>query len=342
MIQPSNGKGTWMQHARAINNSSRNMGTYVLGGRGTGKSYDLALVFAWSDYLAHRPQAIFDPLGTTSRYFLYKLVRILSYLPKAEHAKVWERVVYCDMSGRCGFTCGFPVYYRQDQETLQEMSERLLTVIELSSPGLVANVPLTWPAARRLGLHAGTILAALGFQPTELEDLLFNTLEWADRFEEALRRFPEDAEPAVSYFRNQYLPLSQSEKSRLRSPLLDHVFRLTSDRHLRAIFCAASDAGIKWSEVAEKGQTVLLDFSRIGNPATKRFAMLWTFLSLYEFIKRRERNSPPFGVIIDEFASLTQKVAAGTNPLATLLDEFIQQYMRHANIFLTITHQTIQ
>src|SRR5918996_1516143 len=138
MIQSSNGKGTWLQHARAIKNSPRNMGTYVLGGRGTGKSWLLSLVFAWSDFLAHRPQVIFDPLGTTSRYFLYKLVRILSYLPKAEHAKVWERVAYCDMSGRSGFVTPFPLYYRRDTETLQEIAERILTVIELSSPGLVA------------------------------------------------------------------------------------------------------------------------------------------------------------------------------------------------------------
>src|SRR5918996_2431247 len=120
MIQSSNGKGTFLQHGWAIKNSSRNMGTYVLGGRGTGKSWLLALVIALQDFLAHRPQVIFDPLGTTSRYFLYKLVRILSYLPKAEHAKVWERILYCDMSGKGGFATPFPAYFRQDQETLQE------------------------------------------------------------------------------------------------------------------------------------------------------------------------------------------------------------------------------
>src|SRR5918996_1393323 len=134
MIQPSNGKGTWRQHTRAINNSSRNMGLYVLGGRGTGKSWLLALAIALQDFLAHRPQVLFLPLASTGQYFLYKLVRILSYLPKAEHAKVWERIIYCDMSGQSGFVSPFPLYYRRDTETLQEIAERILTVIELSSP----------------------------------------------------------------------------------------------------------------------------------------------------------------------------------------------------------------
>jgi hypothetical protein len=90
------------------------------------------------------------------------------------------------------------------------------------------------------------------------------------------------------------------------------------------------------------GQTVILDFSRITNPATKQFATLWPFQSLDEFIKQCDRNSPPFGIIIDEFAALAPKVTNGTNPLAVLLDEFINQYMLNSNIWLTIAHQTIQ
>jgi hypothetical protein len=57
---------------------------------------------------------------------------------------------------------------------------------------------------------------------------------------------------------------------------------------------------------------------------TKRFAMLWIFLSLFEeFLKQRGRSTTPFVVTIDEFAALTQQVTAGVNPLAILLDEFI-------------------
>jgi hypothetical protein len=342
MIQPSNGKGTWRQHTRAINNSSRNMGLYVLGGRGTGKSWLLALAIALQDFLAHRPQVLFLPLASTGQYFLYKLVRILSYLPTSEREKVWERIIFCDVSGQLGFASPFPVYSRLGNETLQQIAERLLTVVQTSSPGLVTNAPVSWPSMHQLGVQAGTLLASLGLQVTELRDLLFNTLEWeqSGKFQEALRRYPEDASPAVSYFRDYYLPLSRSDKLRLVSPLLDHVFMLTSDKYLRAVF-AARTPGINWSDIQAKGQTVILDFSRIIASETKRFALLWTFSNLFEFIKSRDRNSPPFGVIVDEFAALAAKVTNGTNPLATLLDEFIQQYMRNSNIWLTVAHQSI-
>jgi hypothetical protein len=212
----------------------------------------------------------------------------------------------------------------------------------LSSPGLVSNAPVSWPSMHRLGVHSGTILASLGLQATQLEDLLFNTTSWEKTgvFDAAIARDP-DAAPAVSYFRTTYLPMSRTDKSRLVSSLFDHVFKLTSDRHLRAVF-AAQAPGINWQDVAATGQTVILNFKHITAPETKRFALLWTFMHLYEFIKQRARSDRPFGVIIDECAAFATKVETGTNPLAVLLDEFMQQYMRNSNIWLTIAHQTIQ
>jgi hypothetical protein len=38
---------------------------------------------------------------------------------------------------------------------------------------------------------------------------------------------------------------------------------------------------------------------------------------------------------------MAAKVTAGTNPLAAMLDEFIQQYLRGQNIWLTVAHQSI-
>jgi hypothetical protein len=142
MIQQSNGKGTFFQHARAIKNSARNMGVYVLGGRGTGKSRLLALVIALQDIFAHRPQVILDPLGTTGTYFLDKLVRICTYLPKSERAKVWERIIYIDMGSK-DFAVGFPLYYGLGKgQSLREIAERYLTVIRLSNPALInARLP---------------------------------------------------------------------------------------------------------------------------------------------------------------------------------------------------------
>jgi hypothetical protein len=94
-------------------------------------------------------------------------------------------------------------------------------------------------------------------------------------------------------------------------------------------------------ESRRKGTDSDLDFRNVLNDETKRFAMLWIFLTLYEFLKQRGRSDVPFVVTIDEFAALTQQVTAGVNPLAVLLYEFINQYMRNNNIWLTVAQQAI-
>jgi hypothetical protein len=136
----------------------------------------------------------------------------------------------------------------------------------------------------------------------------------------------------VSYFREQYLPLSRSEKNRLTSAFLDHVFSLSYDPKLRLLF-GTSTPGLDWEEV-ERGQMVILDFKNVSDPETRRFAMLWIFQNLYEHIKRRGRWNYPLAVCIDEFADLAQQVTDGVNPLAVLFSEFIQRYMRNNQIFL--------
>jgi hypothetical protein len=73
----------------------------------------------------------------------------------------------------------------------------------------------------------------------------------------------------------------------------------------------------------------------------RRFKLLWTFTSLYEHIKRRGRREHPLAITIDEFSAMAFKVTEGTNPLAELLDECIQQYLRGQNIWLTVAHQSI-
>jgi hypothetical protein len=104
----------------------------------------------------------------------------------------------------------------------------------------------------------------------------------------------------------------------------------------------ASKPGINWDDVAKKGQTVLLDFRREQNEEMRRFKMLWAFSYLYEWIKIRGRQDEnPFGVIIDEFAHMTQQVISGTNPLAHELDEFINVYMRQHTIWFTAAHQEL-
>jgi hypothetical protein len=104
----------------------------------------------------------------------------------------------------------------------------------------------------------------------------------------------------------------------------------------------ATEPGIKWQDVARKGQTVLLDFRGEQDEEMRRFKLLWVFDYLYSWIKTRGRQDEnPFGVIIDELAHMTQNVISGTNPLAQELDEFINVYMRQHTIWFTAAHQEL-
>jgi hypothetical protein len=325
---------------RSLSRSSRSMGIYVLAGRGTGKSRLLGRQIAMQDFLAGFPQVIFDPIGATIDNFLDKVTRFLQHIPAAERDMFWDRITYVDMSGKDGVVVPFPLYYKLGSErSLLEIAERYLQVIIKSNPDLFHAQVLGWPPLHRIGVYSGIVLAALGCQITEAEDLLRHPEQWLSRFAEAEDRHPEVA-PAVAFFRNEYIPMREADRHRLTTPFLDKIFTFSLDETLRAMF-GAKEPGIKWDDVGRTGQTVLLDFRREQDEEMRRFKLLWVFNYLYSWIKTRGRSEQPFGVIIDEFAHMTQKVVTGTNPLAQELDEFINVYMRQHTIWFTAAHQEL-
>jgi hypothetical protein len=319
------------------------MGIYLLAGRGTGKSRLLGRKIALEDFFAGFPQVIFDPVGATIDNFLDSVTGFLQYIPADERSLFWDRITYVDMSGKSGSIVPWPLYYKLGTErSLLEIAERYLQTIIKSNPDLFHAQVLGWPPLHRIGDYSGIVLAALGYQITEAEDLLDNPEAWeADgRFAQAEQVSPE-AKRGGSYFRNKYIPMREADRARLTTPFLDKIFTFSLDDTFRAMF-GATTPGIKWDDVVQKKQTVLLDFRREQDEEIRRFKMLWAFSYLYEWIKTRGRQDDnPFGVIIDEFAHMTCKVAGGTNPLAQDLDEFINVYMRQHTIWFTAAHQEL-
>jgi hypothetical protein len=319
------------------------MGIYVLAGRGTGKSRLLGRKIAMQDLFAGFPQVIFDPIGATIDNFLDKVMWFLHDFPAVDPAPIWERIIYCDMSGKDGVVVPFPLYYRLGTErSLLEIAERYLQTIIKSNPDLFHAQVLGWPPLHRIGDYSGIVLSALGYQITEAEDLLDHPEAWeaSGLFAKAEQVSPE-AKRAVSYFRNKYIPMREADRSRLTTPFLDKIFTFSLDDTFRAMF-GAKEPGIKWDEVVRRKQTVLLDFRHEQDEEMRRFKMLWAFDYLYSWIKTRGRqDDQPFGLIIDEFAHMTQKIAGGTNPLAQDLDTFINVYMRQHTIWFTAAHQEL-
>jgi hypothetical protein len=164
------------------------MGIYLLAGRGTGKSRMLGRKIAMQDFHAGFPQVIFDPIGATIDNFLDKVTWFLHDHPQLRPDPVWERIVYVDMSGNVGAITPFPLYYRLGTErSLLEIAERYLQTIIKSNPDLFHAQVLGWPPLRRIGVYTAMVLAALGYQITEAENLLRHPEQWESHFNQAPR-----------------------------------------------------------------------------------------------------------------------------------------------------------
>jgi hypothetical protein len=326
---------------RSLSRSSRSMGIYVLAGRGTGKSRMLGRKIAMQDFLAGIPQVIFDPVGGTIDNFLDKMTWFLQTIPAADRSLFWDRIIYVDMSGKDGSIVPFPLYYRLGTErSLLEIAERYLQTIIKSNPDLFHAQVLGWPPLHRIGVYCGMALAASGFQITEAQRLLAQPEQFLPRLIHAQTRHPELAE-VITFFRDEYIPMREGDRARLTTPFRDKIFTFPLDETLQAMF-GATEPGIQWKDAARNGHTVLLDFRDEQNEEMRRFKMLWVFSYLYEWIKVRGRqDATPFGVIIDEFAHMTQQVVSGKNPLAQELDTFINVYMRANTIWFSCAHQEL-
>jgi hypothetical protein len=321
--------------------SARYNGSYILGAKGSGKS-TLAADIAFHDLLSEIPQIVIDPLGVgTIDGFLWRVWRFLKFVPRSLHSRYWERIKYVNVASASRIV-PFPLIYKTGSErSLLEIAERYLNTILLTSPWLMHAQVQGWPPLHYIGSQTAIVLAALDYPLTLALDLLRHPEDWrrAGRFAEAVKRYPESA-PAVSFFTEEYIPAGQANRRRLLNPYFDKLFVFNLDPNLRAMF-GALKPGIDFAAVERNGQTVLIDFRSETDPQLKRFKLLWIFSSIFEYSKLRGRREHPLGLIIDEMASLCQHVPAGENPLADLLDEFINVYMRNHHIYFTYAHQSI-
>jgi hypothetical protein len=328
--------------ALSLTPSARLMALYVLAASRSGKSRFLGRGLVWSDFFYEIPQIVIDVTGIgTIDNFLDKLITRLQYVPKSQDKRVLRRIKYVNMA-LPDYITPFPLLYQTGHErSLLHIAERYINVIRMSYPQLLEAQVQGFPPLHYIGVHTHIVLSALGLPITHAEHLLRHPEEWQRNgtFAEAIRRNPQAA-PSVVFFQEEYIPARPAERRRLLNPYFEKIFTFNLDVNLRCQF-GALQPGIDWEEVEEEGLTILLDFRGETDPDMRRFKLLWVFTSLYEHIKRRGRRETPLAVTIDEFSAMAYKVTAGTNPLAVMLDEFIQQYLRGQNIWLTVAHQSI-
>jgi hypothetical protein len=193
------------------------------------------------------------------------------------------------------------------------------------------------PAILRVGRPAGMVLTALGRQITEVEQLLTKPQEWLPQIERAAEE-NDELLPALAFFR-QYSSLPPRDQERMTYSFLGQVGSFVYDKRLMATYGAAAP-GIDWQRVIDERLTVLLDFRNVQQLEHRRFALLWCFTSLLEFVKRRGPGRHlPISLLIDEIVYLLSLQSLHTSLLDREIDELINQIARNYSLWLTLAHQ---
>ena len=318
-----------------LSDRARSMGVYILAGKGSGKSRLMGRVIAFQDLVKGVPQVILEPNGPTIDNLLDKVLR----LPLDLQTRLWSRIRYVEMSGHRGQVTGWPLYYRLGEEGLYEMAQRYLEVVRRLDPQLASASIEGWNALHRSGTYTGMVLAALGGQITEAEDLLRQPGAWQNGLQRVRQQYPELA-PAVDFFTRELPNLKDDLRARRTGSFLNKIGVFRLDPSMQAMF-GADQPDIDWAEVAAKGQTVLLDFRHEQDTERRRFKMLWVFQSFLSFIKwRGAGRHTPIGLIIDELTALYNfDTQSNNNIFAADLDELINVLARNYRVWLTLAHQ---
>lgn len=325
------------RHLVWLPDSARLNGMHIMGGPGSGKSRLMGRVIAWLDFMRRVPLIMIDPTGGTIANFLDKMVR----LPADLQPKLWKRITYVDMSGQGKHIVPFPLYCRRhEHESLDSIAQRYLQTVLRVDPYLATASVEGMNAITRLGTYAGMILAALGYQITEAEDLIRNPERWQSRFQVALAAYPE-VKPAVEFFR-EFMEWPPDLRSRRSDALFIKLMPFNVNPGMAAMFGAAQPT-IDWERVVAEKRAVLLDFRHELTPERRRFKLLWVFLSLMEFFKGRgiAGREAPVSFIIDEVTQLLAFRAMEQSIMAEDINELTTVVARNMGVLLTIAHQSL-
>src|SRR5436190_3744811 len=279
---------------------TRNMGINLRGGKGSGKSTLMAML-AWFDFIRSVPLVIIDPIGSVVDGLIYRICR----LPRDLQQQLWPRITYVDMAAKYGYASSFPLYHRIGNESLYIISQRYPDVIRRVDPWLNSAPIQGFNSLWKIATYTGMALSALDCQITEAEDLLRNTDNWLPRLAGAVTQY-SDLQPVIDYFR-EYSQWNEQLRSSRTEMFLTKIAPFALDPAMKAMF-GSNTPGIRWEEVVETGQAVLLDFRNVADHETRRFKLIWCLHYFLDYIRHRGAGRGaghrPIALYIDELASL--------------------------------------
>ena len=233
------------------------------------------------------------------------------------------------MSGTGTHVVPFSLYNRlHPQESLSAIAQRFLETVRRMDPALAQASVEGLNALSRLWTYASMILIPLGYQVTDLPDLVQNPEAWHARFMQAVQADPAAA-PAVAFFRH-FMDWPPDQRIRRADALLIKLMPFLIDPSMAAMFGAGS-GGIGWQAAVTNKLTVVLDFSKEHDLANRRFKLVWAFLEVAGFLKSRglAGRKRPIGFVIDEVTQLLGYGEAEQSLLAADLEELASVYARN-------------
>jgi hypothetical protein len=318
----------------------RNLATFVLGYKGSGKSRFLGRQIAFQDLWRGIPQVIIDPAGGT----LQNLLDCVMRAPPPHRRALLARLRYFDMSGKLtGRVCPLPLYYRFGSETWNDLSSRYIRAILTLDPDLTSASIMGANAILRVGGRTGMVLAALGAQISEAGLLLDKPQVLKPRLKQ-LRAEADDwgLRDALDFFVQDYMGWDSKKRSQETGSFRGKYNLLLRDNPSVAMF-GASAPGIDFNQVLEEGHTICLDFSGDQqNPELLQFKMLWSLYYVMNFIKYRGigLRHKPLGLIVDEISILSSYDAkSGAGIFEAEIDELYNIWARQGSNWPTMATQ---
>jgi hypothetical protein len=325
----------------------RNLATYILAYKGSGKSTLMSKMICVPDLLKGRPQIIIDGIGGLISAVLGEVSR----MPQRVRREVLARLAYFDMSGKLtGHVPPSPVFYQLGQESVNTRAARYEDLV-ISQDSHMRNAPILG-ANQFLALSPiNRILAASGWQLTEARLLLDHNPKLFKRHLEALKTqiddwvLREDIEWYFSKF-SSWDPKKKSQDTQMYRRKLDQLLR---DDASVAMLGAADMGFLQATE--QRGISPMLDFSGLQQDRElQRFMMnLWVDKAL-NFVKQRiEDLGPglhlkPYGIVIDELAMLQNMDANSGNevdPLTIKIGEILDQVGRQGMVHFCVANQEL-
>lgn len=338
---------------------ARANGIHLIGAPGTGKSRMMGRSLVLRDFIRGKPQVVFDVTGGTIDNFLDPLNRLapdyerrwweqyrqplpaewVQYVEQVL-AQLTQRIIYVDLSGKEA-VMPFPLLYRcSPEESLYEIAQRPIEVFARMDPDQARAPVEGMNSIRKIGTNVNMILAALGLQLTEAPDLIYHPEWWNQRFAEARAAYPEVA-PAIATLK-EFGKAKVDYRIRRADSFLTKLDPFLKDPAMRAMFGAALP-GIDWQQVVDKRQTVLLDGRHVLGGEQLRFTLLWVFLYLLTFLKKRGAagRQNPFGVVIDELSVLLGFATKQQTLMAEDIRLLVEVIGRNYGCWITLAHQNL-